>query len=89
MGKGRRERVLPLWKETAAALRAWLTIRPRNGYPEVFPNANGRAITRSGFEHILAKHVAPAARVQLLDSQQARYAPLSGQTVRSAILFQG
>jgi integrase len=26
MGKGRRERVLPLWKETAAALRAWLTI---------------------------------------------------------------
>ena len=26
-GKGRKQRCLPLWKETAAALRAWLTIR--------------------------------------------------------------
>ena len=31
MGKGRRERVLPLWKETAAALKAWLAIRPAGG----------------------------------------------------------
>jgi integrase/recombinase XerD len=64
MGKGRRERVLPLWKETATALRAWLAIRPRNGCPELFPNAVGRAMTRSGFGHILAKHVAAAAQVQ-------------------------
>jgi integrase/recombinase XerD len=27
IGKGRRERVLPLWKETARALRDWLKIR--------------------------------------------------------------
>lgn len=27
MGKGRRERVLPLWKETAAAVKAWLNVR--------------------------------------------------------------
>ena len=26
-GKGRRERALPLWKTTAAAVRAWLAIR--------------------------------------------------------------
>jgi integrase/recombinase XerD len=38
MGKGRRERVLPLWKDTARALRAWLAIRPRDGCPELFPN---------------------------------------------------
>ena len=62
MGKGRRERVLPLWKETAIALRAWLAIRPSNGCPELFPNAAGHAMTRSGFEHILAKHVAAAAQ---------------------------
>jgi len=62
MGKGRRERVLPLWKETTMALRAWLAIRPRDGCPELFPNASGRAMTRSGFEYILAKHVASAAR---------------------------
>jgi integrase/recombinase XerD len=62
MGKGRRERVLPLWKETASALKAWLAIRPRSGCPELFPNATGRAMTRSGFEHILAKHVIAAAK---------------------------
>jgi len=64
MGKGRRERILPLWKETAAALKAWLAIRPRNGSPELFPNAAGRAMTRYGFEHILAKHVTVAAKRQ-------------------------
>jgi site-specific recombinase XerD len=64
IGKGRRERVLPLWKETAVTLRAWLAVRPRSGCPELFPNATGRAMTRSGFEHILAKHVAVAAKAQ-------------------------
>ena len=62
MGKGRRERVLPLWKETAAAIKAWLKVRPANGAPELFLNARGEAMTRSGFEYILQKHVATAAR---------------------------
>lgn len=60
MGKGRRERVLPLWK--AAALKAWLAVRPMSGDAELFLNAAGRAMTRSGFEYILAKHVATAAQ---------------------------
>jgi integrase/recombinase XerD len=61
MGKGRRERVLPLWKETAAAIKAWLKVRPTSGAPELFLNARGEAMTRSGFEYILQKHVATAA----------------------------
>lgn len=64
MGKGRRERVLPLWKETAVALKAWLVVRPASGAAELFLNATGRAMTRSGFEYILTKHVATAARKQ-------------------------
>ena len=64
MGKGRRERVLPLWKETAAAITAWLRARAPDGDPELFLNAAGRAMTRSGFEYILAKHVAIAAERQ-------------------------
>ena len=64
MGKGRRERVLPLWKETAAAITAWLRARAPDGDPELFLNAAGRAMTRSGFEYILAKHVAVAAERQ-------------------------
>ena len=64
MGKGRRERVLPLWKETTTVLKAWLAIRPKDDAPELFLNAVGHAMTRSGFEYILAKHVATAARKQ-------------------------
>ncbi|WP_354687519.1 tyrosine-type recombinase/integrase [Cupriavidus necator] len=62
LGKGRRERALPLWQETATALRAWLAIRPTGKAPEVFLNARGEAMTRSGFEYILEKHVRAAAK---------------------------
>ena len=63
IGKGRRERILPLWKETAAAVKAWLKVRPLSTAPELFLNARGQAMTRDGFEYILAKHVATASRV--------------------------
>jgi site-specific recombinase XerD len=64
VGKGRRERVLPLWKETVTVTKDWLKVRSQTGDPELFLNANGRAMTRSGFEYILAKHVALAAQKQ-------------------------
>lgn len=60
-GKGRRERCLPLWKETAADLRAWLSVRGEMRVPELFVNAEGDAMTRAGFEYILDKHVRSAA----------------------------
>ena len=60
-GKGRRERCLPLWKETASALRAWLAVRGAVLAPELFVNARGEAMTRSGFEYILRKHAQRAA----------------------------
>lgn len=63
-GKGRRERLLPLWKETTAALRAWLAVRGEGQHLELFLNAHGVAMTRSGFEYILAKHVKCATRKQ-------------------------
>ena len=56
-GKGRRERCLPLWKVTAAAIRAWLAVRGMAPAPELFLNARGQPMTRSGFEYILDKHV--------------------------------
>lgn len=59
-GKGRRERVLPLWKTTASALRAWLVLRGTAPCPELFLNARYGPLSRDGFEHILAKHVATA-----------------------------
>jgi site-specific recombinase XerD len=64
MGKGRRERALPLWRETAAAIKAWLAVRPRGLDTALFLNGAGRAMTRSGFEYILAKHAEAAAIIQ-------------------------
>ncbi|MFN2310418.1 MAG: tyrosine-type recombinase/integrase, partial [Gammaproteobacteria bacterium] len=64
MGKGRRERVLPLWKETATAIRAWISIRPKTSAPELFLNGVGAPMTRSGFAYILRKHVERAAATQ-------------------------
>ncbi len=60
-GKGRRERCLPLWKETTAALKAWLAVRGTVLVPELFLNARGQPMTRSGFEYILDKYVRTAA----------------------------
>lgn len=60
-GKGRRERCLPLWKETATDLRAWLAVRGQVRCPELFANAEGTAMTRAGFEYVLDKHVRAAA----------------------------
>jgi len=56
-GKGRRERCLPLWKTTTSALRAWLAARGTVPVPELFVNARGGSLTRSGFEYILRKHI--------------------------------
>lgn len=61
-GKGRKERCLPLWKETASALRAWLSVRDQPLVPELFLNARNEAMTRSGFEYILRKHVHSAEK---------------------------
>ena len=61
LGKGRRERTLPLWKTTAAALRAWLAVRGRVAAPEVFVNARGEPLSRWGFAYLLKQHAATAA----------------------------
>ncbi len=64
IGKGRRERVLPLWRETTAAIKAWLAVRPHGLDIALFLNGAGRSMTRSGFEYILAKHTGTAATAQ-------------------------
>ena len=60
-GKGRKERHLPLWKDAAADVRAWLAVRGQVRVPELFVNAQGQAMTRAGFEYILDKHRRAAA----------------------------
>ena len=62
LGKGRRERVLPLWRETQVVLRAWIAVRPDASTPELFLNRDGERMSRDGFAFRLAQHVAVAAK---------------------------
>jgi site-specific recombinase XerD len=62
LGKGRKERCLPLWKETVIDIRAWLAVRGKLAVPELFVNAEGGAMTRAGFEYVLDKHVGTARK---------------------------
>lgn len=62
MGKGRRERSLPLWKTTATALRAWLAVRGAIAAPEVFVNARGEPMSRWGFAYVLHHHAKAASQ---------------------------
>lgn len=61
IGKGRRERVLLLWKEVGLAIRAWMAIRGEVACPELFLSATSQSMTRSGFEYVLNKHVEKAS----------------------------
>ncbi len=63
-GKGRRERILPLWKETRRTLDIWIRVRNPDGDAALFHNRSDRAMTRAGFEYILAKHAAKAAQAE-------------------------
>lgn len=56
-GKGRKERVLPLLKTTATALRAWLSVRGNVLVPEIFVNTRGQQLSRWGIAYILKKHL--------------------------------
>ena len=60
-GKGRKERVVPLWKQTAAELARWSkSLDPQPDGP-LFPNARGQPLSRSGVEDRLALAVSKAA----------------------------
>jgi site-specific recombinase XerD len=56
-GKGRKQRAIPLWKNTATELRGWLDrINPEPDAP-VFPNRAGAPLTRSGVRDRLNRAV--------------------------------
>jgi site-specific recombinase XerD len=61
-GKGQKERVLPLWPETANALHRLRGMSDAASGQCVFLNRNGQPLTRDGVAYILSKHAAAAAR---------------------------
>jgi integrase/recombinase XerD len=63
IGKGRKQRVAPLTRQTVAVLRAWM--RRVDEQPDdapLFPARHGGPLTRDAIERRLAKHLATARR---------------------------
>lgn len=54
-GKGRKERLVPIWSQTADALRR-LHGMTAEDQRHVFVNRHGQPLTRDGVAYILAKH---------------------------------
>jgi integrase/recombinase XerD len=61
-GKGKKERLLPLWSETANALHRLRGFGHGADQDCVFLNQHGQPLTRDGIAYVLAKHATAAAR---------------------------
>jgi integrase/recombinase XerD len=64
LGKGRKERTIPLWRSTRDGLKQWLSNRSqeRNGHEPLFANRMGDHLSRSGVEARLRTAVLAAAK---------------------------
>ena len=61
-GKGKKERLLPLWPQTANALHRLRGMTHGADQQCVFCNRHGQPMTRDGIAYVLAKHAASAAQ---------------------------
>ena len=52
-GKGRKERLMPLWPKTAKLIKGWLKRIRRAPDAPIFPNRDGESLSRSGVEQRL------------------------------------
>jgi site-specific recombinase XerD len=59
LGKGRKERICPLWPETASALHRIIPVK--SGEDSLFRNTLGAPLTRDGVAYLLRKYVRSAA----------------------------
>lgn len=59
-GKGRKERIAPLTRQTVAVLKVWTRERDGLAADPLFPTRTGRPMTRDAVERRLAKHVQAA-----------------------------
>jgi integrase/recombinase XerD len=60
-GKGRKQRVIPLWESTAKRLREWMARTSQDPMASLFPNRGGQPLSRSGVEKRLREAVRVAA----------------------------
>jgi site-specific recombinase XerD len=73
-GKGRKERIVPLWRSTAEQLRRWLNHSPRAPSHPLFPNRAGGELTRTSVAERL-KLAAKVATKRCPELGQQRISP--------------
>jgi integrase/recombinase XerD len=56
-GKGRKERAVPLWPDTARVLKAWFRELEGHAGRIAFPNARGRPLSRDGVDYLIKQAV--------------------------------
>lgn len=86
-GKGRKERVVPLWKETAAVLKQWLLRARLAPDSPLFPNRRGSRMSRSGVEERL-RSVLQAAQKECPSLKGRRISPHSFRHTTAMHLLQ-
>ncbi len=62
-GKGRKDRIVPLWKNTALQLKGWIHQIVAKPDAILFKNRQGHPLTRSGIENRLREAVKSAAQL--------------------------
>ncbi|MFU8778583.1 MAG: tyrosine-type recombinase/integrase [Roseovarius sp.] len=79
LGKGRKQRVVPLWKETSQALRAWVRFAGLSQNDILFPNRFGTAMTRNAVQQRLrlcvqsASEACPSLRSRKISPHTLRH----------------
>ena len=63
IGKGRKERCVPLAKSTRTVLKAWLREPQRGDDGVLFPSARGKRLSVHGVQYLLNKHRMTASKV--------------------------
>jgi site-specific recombinase XerD len=61
MGKGRKERITPLRRQTRDVLRAWITERAGGAADPLFTGPRGNRLSRDAVRRLVDRHVATAA----------------------------
>jgi site-specific recombinase XerD len=79
LGKGRKRRVVPLWKETSKALRDWIKFAGLAADGILFPNRHGTAMTRTAVQQRLRLCVESASET-ICPSLRRRH--ISPHTIR-------
>jgi site-specific recombinase XerD len=78
-GKGRKQRVVPLWRSTVREIRAWLRLNPQlRDVAPLLPNRVGQPMTRANVTQRLALAVQAAAKQHPALAKR----PISPHTVR-------